>query len=140
MAMDIMSTVSLVLNLVFGGGLFVTLVTLRDVRKQAGGVAKKAVAEAKKDEIENVEAAIKIWRDMAESMVVRHEETMAEVAALRREVNRLRVINNRIVKLLDKITPENLQATVERIKQEMDDEEAMANSSNRHSAAGRVQD
>ncbi len=137
--------ISLILNFLFGAGLFVTLVTLKSVKQEASGKARKAIAEAekevaavKKDEIQNVEAAIKIWREMAESMAERHDETMREVAALRREVNKLRMINNRIVKLLDKITPENLQATVDKIKQEMEDEESMAHGSALHSAVNRM--
>lgn len=133
-----MQIISLVLNFLFAGGFILTLINLKAVKKEAGGKAMKAVAEAKKDEIQNVEAAIKIWREMAESMAERHDETMREVTALRREVNKLRMINNRIVKLLDKITPENLQATVDKIKQEMEDEESMAHGSALHSAVNRM--
>lgn len=137
--------ISLLLNFLFGAGLFVTLVTLKSVKREASGRAQQAVAEAektvaavKKDEIQNVEAAIKIWRDMAENMAERHAETMRQVELLRKEVNRLRLINNRIVKLLDKITPENLQATVEKIKKEMEDDEAMAHGTTVHPAVNRV--
>lgn len=137
--------ISLILNFLFAGGLFVTLITLKSVKQEAIGKARKAIAEAekevaavKKDEIQNVEAAIKIWREMAESMAERHDETMREVQALRQEVNRLRLINNRIVRLLDKITPENLQTTVDKIKQEMQNDENMAHSSTVHPAVNRV--
>lgn len=137
--------ISVILNFLFAGGLFVTLITLKSVKQEASGKARKAIAEAekevaavKKDEIQNVEAAIKIWREMAESMAERHDETMREVQALRQEVNRLRLINNRIVRLLDKITPENLQSTVDKIKQEMQNDENMAHSSTVHPAVNRV--
>lgn len=140
-----MELISLILNLVFGAGLFVTIVTLKSVKQEARGKAQQAIAEAektvaavRKDEIENVEAAIKIWRDMATDMAERHSETMKQVELLRKEVNRLRLINNRIVKLLDKITPENLQATVEKIKQEIEDDEAIVHSSSVHPAVNRV--
>ena len=140
-----MELISLILNFLFGAGLFVTLVTLKSVKQEASGKAQKAVAEAekevaavKKDEIQNVEAAIKIWREMAESMAERHDETMREVQALRCEVNRLRLINNRIVRLLDKITPDNLQTTVDKIKQEMQNDENMAHGSTIHPAVNRV--
>ena len=140
-----MELISLILNFLFGAGLFVTLVTLKSVKQEASGKAQKAGAEAekevaavKKDEIQNVEAAIKIWREMAESMAERHDETMREVQALRCEVNRLRLINNRIVRLLDKITPDNLQTTVHKIKQEMQNDENMAHSSTVHPAVNRM--
>lgn len=133
-----MQIISLVLNFLFAGGFILTLINLKSVKKEAGGKAMKAVAEAKKDEIQNVEAAIKIWREMAESMADRHDETMSEVKALRCEVNRLRLINNRIVRLLDKITPENLQTTVDKIKQEMQNDEDMVHGSAVHPAVNRV--
>ena len=133
-----MQIISLVLNFLFAGGFILTLINLKSVKKEAGGKAMKAVAEAKKDEIQNVEAAIKIWREMAESMADRHDETMSEVKALRCEVNRLRLINNRIVRLLDKITPENLQTTVDKIKQEMQNDEDMVHGSAVHPAVNRM--
>lgn len=140
-----MQIISLVLNFLFAGGFIITLINLKSVKQEASGKAQKAVAEAekevaavKKDEIQNVEAAIKIWREMAESMAERHDETMREVQALRCEVNRLRLINNRIVRLLDKITPDNLQTTVDKIKQEMQNDENMAHGSTIHPAVNRV--
>jgi predicted RNase H-like nuclease (RuvC/YqgF family) len=115
--------ISLILNIVFGGGFLLTAVTLRAQKK-------KADAEAKNSELDNVQEAIKIWREMAESLkaerdeykqsyteVLRHNSEMEEqVEAIRKELTRLTNINSKMVKLLDKITAENLSEMIETIK------------------------
>lgn len=121
-----MEWVSLILNILFGGGLFLSLVTLKSVKKEAGSKAEKAAAEARADEIKNVESAIKIWREIAEDMSVKYNDMSEKCDALSKsvenlstEVTRLRLSNNRIIKLLDKITPENLEHVVAEIKDEL---------------------
>lgn len=121
-----MEWVSLILNVLFGGGLFLSLVTLKSVKKEAGSKAEKAAAEARADEIKNVESAIKIWRSIAEDMNAKYNDMSEKCDALSKsvenlstEVTRLRLSNNRIIKLLDKITPENLEHVVAEIKDEL---------------------
>ena len=108
--------VSLVLNLVFGSGLVVSLVTLRASKK-------KAEAEAKTTELDNVQEAVKIWREMAEGLKGELEsyksnqtQMTQQLEGLRKEVAKLSSINSKMVKLLDKITPDNLEQMVEQIK------------------------
>lgn len=115
--------ISLILNIVFGGGFLATAVTLRAQKK-------KADAEAKNGELDNVQEAITIWRQMAESLkierdeykasyleVQKHNTEMAEqLIAIRKQLARLTNINSKMVSLLDKITPENLENMVEQIK------------------------
>jgi len=125
--MGIFEILSLILNVLLGTGFLVTFVTLKSAKLEAAAKAEKAVAEVKSSEIQNVEAAIKIWRDMAESMATQNSEIMNEVEKLRMEVNRLRLINNKIVRLLDRITPENMSQMVQKIKEEIDAEEAFHN-------------
>lgn len=114
--------VSLILNLVLGGGFFISLATLRSTRIRADAEARKAKAEAKTTEIQNVDSAIKIWRDLATDMSEKYDLVLVELEKLRREVNRLNRINTKIMKLLDKITPENMEAIVEQIKFEIQNE------------------
>jgi len=140
--MDWLQILSLVLNAIFGGGLFMSIVTLHATKREAAASAKKAEVEAekaitqvKRNEIENVEAAIKIWRDMAQSMAERHSALMVEVDNLRKEVVRLRAVNNKIVRLLDRITPENLMDTVEKIKKEIEQDETNYLSAHRNAVA-----
>ncbi len=58
--------ISLLLNLFLGGGLIVTLVTLKAQKKRAAADAELAEANAKEQEIGNVDRAIAIWREIAE--------------------------------------------------------------------------
>lgn len=114
--MGIFEIISLVLNLLLSGGLVVTLVTLKSAQK-------KAAAEAKKSEIENVDAVAKMWRELAEKMNEQYANVNRQVDKLTTEVNRLRTINSKIVRLLDRITPENLSDMIEKIKKEIKDSE-----------------
>lgn len=121
-----------VISALAGGGLSSVLV-LRYTRQKAAAEAKqaevgvkKADAEADASELDNVQVAIKIWREMAESLQVELEKSRAnytqvttEIACLREQVKRLTSINSKILKLLDKLTPENLEKMVEQIKKEI---------------------
>jgi archaellum component FlaC len=127
--MNVLDIISLLLNLILGGGILVSLATLRQTKRKAGAEAEKAIAEARADEITNVDAAIMIWRKLAEDMSDKYNDMSNKCEALSRsvvnlttEVNRLRLTNNRIIRLLDKITPENLEHVVAEIKQELNKE------------------
>lgn len=119
----IFEIISLVLNLVLGGGFLITFITLRSVKLKASAEARKAVAEAKEHEIGNMGALVKMWQDMAEDMGGKHGELLEQVEKLRSEVNRLRLVNNKIVRLLDRLTPENMNEMVAKIKEEIDAED-----------------
>ncbi len=125
--------ISLLLNLFLGGGLIVTLVTLKAQKKRATADAELAEANAKEREIENVDRAIAIWREIAEKigernsslikqneeLVKQHTDLTNKLGKLERQVSRLNTINTKIVKLLDQITPENLEKKVSEIKQQI---------------------
>ncbi|NCB68985.1 MAG: hypothetical protein EOM47_09065 [Bacteroidia bacterium] len=124
---DWFSMVSLVLNIIFGGGLIVTLVTLKAQKKQAEATAKQAEASAKQTEasaetteIENLKNVALGWREYAESAEARYksmsELTQKEVALLRDQVNkmeetikRLTSVNNQIFKIVKDINHENIE-------------------------------
>lgn len=114
--------VSLVLNLLLGGGLVVTAATLRSTKATAAANAKKAEAVAQASEIENVESVVRLWREMAQKMSEDRATLATQVEELSTEVRRLKNATNRVVRLLDKITPENMEETIGIIKQEIDDE------------------
>ena len=115
--------ISLVLNLLLGGGLLVTLATLKSTRLKAASEAKASEAQAKASEIGNVDSVAKMWREFAEEMKEQLDSMNRQVNILTKEVNRLRAINSKIVVLLDRITPENLVDMVEKIKKEISSEE-----------------
>lgn len=112
--------ISFLLNLLFGGGLFVSVITLRSVKKEANSKAEKAAAEARADEIKNVESAIKIWREIAEDMSAKYNEVSSQVQLLSNEVVKLTKASNKIARILDKITPENLEESVRNMKKELE--------------------
>ena len=114
--MDWTTIISLLLNLVFGGGFITTLVTLKSS-------AKKADADVKTTELDNVQEAVKIWRETAEtfkseldSYRANQKEMTLQMECLRKEVAKLSTINCKMVKLLDKINTDNLEQIVEQIK------------------------
>ncbi len=122
-----MELVSIILNAVLGGGFLITLITIRSAKKKANAEAQATEAGAKSTELDNVQDAITIWREMAESLKqeLANErlesnkvinEMRTEIESLGRAVKKLNSINNKMVKLLDKITPENLESMVEQIK------------------------
>lgn len=116
--------ISLILNLIFGTGFLVTFITLKSAKKKANAEADNAAAQVKTTELDNVQEAIKIWREMAEGLKAElegyknsHGEMTKEVENLRKEVQKLTLINTRILKLLDKITPDNLDEIRNKIKE-----------------------
>lgn len=103
----------------------ITFITLKSVKAKANAEARKAVAEAKKQEIGNMGTLVKMWQDMAVDMGGKHGELLEQVEKLRSEVNRLRLVNNKIVRLLDRLTPENMNEMVAKIKEEIDAEDRL---------------
>lgn len=121
-----MDIASLALNLIFGGGIIITIITLKSQRKKAAAEADGAIASADSTELDNVNKAISIWREMAMELKAeltesrsKYDEVSAQVESLRRDVQKLNTISNRILKMLDKITHENLDKMVETIKEEI---------------------
>ena len=115
-----LEVVSVVLNVLLSGSLIVTIVTLRATKREANANARKAEALADGSEIESVDAAIKIWRDLAVEMASKQDVLSKQVEDLSIEVRRLKNATNRVIRLLDRITPDNLEEMVKKIKDEID--------------------
>lgn len=115
--------ISIALNVVFGSGLLVTLRTMKSVKIEAAANAKKAEAEAQTSEINNVDAVSKMWRELAEKMAAKHHDLTEQVEELHIEVRRLKNATNRVARLLDRITPENMSDVIDEIKKEIDNED-----------------
>ena len=80
---------------------------------------RKNNADAKKSELDNVEDAIAIWREMAQQLAVELKSLREENRILTQEVKKLRLSNNKIVKALDTITSENVAAVVAELKKDL---------------------
>lgn len=80
---------------------------------------RKNNADAKKSELDNVEDAIAIWREMAQQLAVELKSLREENKVLAQEVKKLRLSNNKIVKALDTITSENVAAVVAELKKDL---------------------
>lgn len=126
MAYSWMDVVSIALNLIFGGGFIITLLTLRSQKKKANAEAKGAEATAEGTELDNVTKAISNWREEAEYFKKElgearsnYSEVTAMVVKLQKSVDRLNYTNMKILKLLDKISHDNLETTVAEIKNEI---------------------
>lgn len=118
--------VSTVVASVFGGGFVGSFLTVRAQRKKATAEAKGAEANAESTELDNVEKAIKIWREMAESLKseltasnAKYEAVAKQVEALRRDVRKLNCTNRKILDLLENISHDNLEVTVKEIRDEI---------------------
>jgi len=125
---DVLSIVSIILNGLLGGGFFIQFVTLRSLRVKAQAEADTANANTDSVELENVNKAITIWREMAESLKMelkesrdKYSEVADQVEALRREVQKVNTTSNKILRLLDRITIDNLEKIVEAIKSEINE-------------------
>jgi len=125
---DLLSIISIILNGLLGGGFFIQFVTLRSLRVKAQAEADTASANTESVELENVNKAITIWREMAESLKAelkesrdKYSEVAIQVEALRREVAKVNNTSNKILRLLDRITIDNLEKIVEQIKVEINE-------------------
>jgi len=131
--MDLFSTLSIAMNALLGGGMLFQFFTVKALKNKANAEAEGAKASAESTELDNVDKAIKIWREMAvqlkeelqqsgckySEIAQRYTEVAKQVDELRKEVNKLTCASNKILKMLDKITHDNLEKIVEQIKDEI---------------------
>ena len=129
-ASSVMELIMLILNLLLGGGLILTLITLRSYKMKTRGEALQATAQAEvvrqqadSAEIDNVDKIAKMWREQAESfenLWKTKEEQLISLCTIveerKGEVHRLVTINTKIVKSLDKINADNYEKIIEQIK------------------------
>ena len=118
---------SSLISAVLGGGMMY-LFTLKSKKKEAAATAQNAEAMAESQELNNVEKAIAIGRKMAEDLEKELDkqrqktlELTTQINELSKEVKRLTCINSRIMRLLDNITPDNIESTVGKMKKMIDD-------------------
>lgn len=121
--MEWTSLITLLLSTLAGSGIG-SLVTIRAQRT-------KANAESRGSELDNIEDAVKIWRELAESFKnelqqarTDNGEITKQVGLLRCEVVRLTRTNSDIIRMLKKLTPDNLEESVRDIINEINQSHA----------------
>lgn len=128
--MDATQIISLIINVLFGGGLIFQFVQLSSIKRKGEAEADKMLAEVRTTELDNVQEAVKIWREMAEALKTellstrntqhqiseKYEKMALQVETFRKDINKLTTNINKMMKMLDKITPENLEQTVDQIR------------------------
>lgn len=120
---------------IVGSGSLTGVISWVFARRKNIAEAQQSEAQAAISELDVVEKAIKIWREMSEQLKQELEQSrcligelkaqvdnMAEEnQALRLEVAKLRTTNGKIVRALEKITPENFLHVVNELKQKLND-------------------
>lgn len=120
---DWFSIINTILTLVFGTGFIISIITIKAQKRKANAEAKGADANAESTELDNVDKAVKIWRELGEAADVRakaaeeraqalyenYNKLAGEVSLLRAEVRRLTLRSDKILKILDTIDHENLE-------------------------------
>lgn len=94
---------------------------------------RRTRAEVKKTEIEALKGALEIWQKTVDELRLEIEQLKGNNAVLqgeiislrddngklRCEISRLRYLNNRIIKLIENLTPHNFEQVTQEIKQEI---------------------
>lgn len=132
--MDWIQIISLVCNVVFGGGFIAAMVTLKSTKQ-------KAAAEVDTLTIGNTKEIVELWREYSavksaedkaqfEAMTNHFKQMLEEkeksdiekskqIDALTKEVAKLNRSQKKILELLNKISHENLEQIVGEIKEEV---------------------
>lgn len=117
---DWLSIISYVLNVVFGGGLIVTIYTLNAQKRQAeanadqaAAGAKQTIAAANTTEIQNMGQIAEEWKKFAEESELRYSSMnklmQLQITSLQKDVAKLSKQLNQIVTIIKEMNHENLE-------------------------------
>jgi len=83
---------------------------------------RKSNAEAKRNELENVEGAIKIWREMAEALTGRLEQRDATISEQNEKLDKLLSQNTHLINKVNALERDynKLQKNYEDLKKELE--------------------
>ena len=105
--------ISLLLNIVFGGGFITTVFMLRTQKRHA-------LANARSSEIDNLDRVAKIWRESLEAREKYFEDEVgklfARISEMEATIKALTQTNKQILKILKEINHENLEQKKEEAK------------------------
>ncbi|MDO4725930.1 MAG: hypothetical protein Q4A56_01740 [Porphyromonadaceae bacterium] len=124
--MGIIEIISLILNILFGGGLWLSLVQIKQIREQKDEEirrlkvdTKQVVVDIERTEIQNIENLARMWREQAELLERKLDAMQTKIDKLEGDLLKMNKLNNKIYKLLDKVSRENWEQLVEQVKDEL---------------------
>lgn len=112
----IIMIISGVINAVLGGGLIITLRTLKSKTKEAEATAKMAGANADSIEIRNVGDLTKNLIESTTQFDKKLDEYRKKLDLQDQELLQLKSINRQIVMLIEQLTPENIGFVVTEVR------------------------
>lgn len=124
--MGTIEIISLALNVLFGGGLWLSLVQIKQIREQKDEEirrlkvdTKQVVVDIERTEIQNIENLARMWREQAELLERKLDAMQTKIDKLEGDLLKMNKLNNKIYKLLDKVSRENWEQLVEQVKDEL---------------------
>lgn len=105
-----------------GTGFVSALVAWIFARRKNAAEARQAEAQADITELDRVEQAIKIWREMAEDLKAQVQTLSNENKSLICELKKVRKTNEMIITALKSITPENVHKVVDELQKSIESE------------------
>lgn len=124
--MGIIEIISLILNILFGGGLWLSLIQIKQIREQKDEEirrlkvdTKQVVVDIERTEIQNIENLARMWREQAELLERKLDAMQTKIDKLEGDLLKMNKLNNKIYKLLDKVSRENWEQLVEQVKDEL---------------------
>ena len=122
--MDALQLISILLNAVFGGGMIIQFFTMRSIKAKAKAESEVIGAKAKAAELDNVQEAIQVYKGLADDLRAelkdqrsKNNQLVETVEKLRKDVVKLTTASNKLLKLVENITPDNMEKTVKEIKE-----------------------
>lgn len=124
--MGTIEIISLALNVLFGGGLWLSLVQIKQIKEQKDEEirrlkvdTKQVVVDTERTEIQNIENLARMWREQAELLERKLDTMQTKIDKLEGDLLKMNKLNNKIYKLLDKVSRENWEQLVEQVKDEL---------------------
>lgn len=124
--MGTIEIISLVLNVLFGGGLWLSLVQIKQIKEQKNEEirrlkvdTKQVAVDTERAEIQNIESLARMWREQAELLEKKLDTMQTKIDKLENDLLKMNKLNNKIYKLLDKVSRENWEQLVEQVKEEL---------------------
>ncbi|MFC2425033.1 MAG: hypothetical protein ACFNUT_00615 [Bacteroidota bacterium] len=124
--MRAVEVISLILNVLFGGGLWLSLIQIKQIKEQKDEEIRRLKADTKqvavdteRAEIQNIENLARMWREQAELLEKKLDAMQGKIDKLEYNLLKMNILNNKIYRLLDKVSRENWEQLVEQVKDEL---------------------